>query len=39
MVGDGAYGLSLIAIPDPQDVDGIDIVLDLPCIEGLAAIE
>jgi len=31
--------VSLIGIPDPQDVDGIEFVRDIPCMEGDATIE
>jgi len=31
--------VSLIRIPDPQDVDGIEFVRDIPCMEGDATIE
>lgn len=31
--------VSLIGIPDPQDVDGIKFVRDIPCMEGDATVE
>lgn len=31
--------VSLIGIPDPQTVDGIDFVRDIPCMEGDATVE
>ncbi|MFP9191456.1 acyl-CoA dehydrogenase family protein [Natrialbaceae archaeon A-CW1-1] len=31
--------VSLIGIPNPQDVDGLDFVRDIPCMEGDAVVE
>lgn len=36
---DGYRGLSLIGIPNPLDRDGLEIIRDIPCMEGEAAIE
>lgn len=35
----GHEGVSLIGIPNPHDRDGIEVVRDIPCLEGDAAIE
>jgi alkylation response protein AidB-like acyl-CoA dehydrogenase len=32
-------GLSLVGVPHPQDRDGVEIVRDIPCMEGEASIE
>lgn len=36
---DDYRGLSLIGIPDPLEKDGLEIVRDIPCMEGDAAVE
>lgn len=37
--GEGAGGLSLVGVPEPHDRDGVEVVRDIPCLEGEAAIE
>ncbi len=37
--GEGAGGLSLVGVPQPHDRDGVEVVRDIPCLEGEAAIE
>lgn len=32
-------GLSLVGVPEPRDRDGVEIVRDIPCMEGEASIE
>ncbi|WP_265112073.1 acyl-CoA dehydrogenase family protein [Halosolutus halophilus] len=37
---DGEHGdVSLIGIPNPQEVDGVEFVRDIPCMEGDAVVE
>ena len=37
--GEGAGGLSLVGVPEPHDRDGVEVVRDIPCLEGEASIE
>ncbi len=37
--GEGHEGLSLVGVPEPHDRDGVEVVRDIPCMEGDAAIE
>ncbi|MFC6719797.1 acyl-CoA dehydrogenase family protein [Natrialbaceae archaeon GCM10025810] len=37
--GGGHHDVSLIGIPDPQNVDGLEFVRDIPCMEGDAVVE
>lgn len=37
--GEGAGGLSLVGVPEPHDRDGVEVVRDIACLEGEAAIE
>jgi alkylation response protein AidB-like acyl-CoA dehydrogenase len=37
--GEGAGGLSLVGVPEPNDRDGVEVVRDIPCLEGEASIE
>lgn len=37
--GEGAGGLSLVGVPQPHDRDGVEVVRDIPCMEGEASVE
>lgn len=38
--GDGDYGdVTLVGIPDPGSIDGLEFVRDIPCMEGEAVVE